>query len=113
MERRHTVDWCARTTLTAAVTKETGSTVTGPLTENWSVAAGSLRGFIYYSTYKSPLLPNDPTTNVGGGILRIQPGSSAVVVQKGCIVCHSLSADGSVLAAASGRISAIPRRATR
>ncbi len=92
----------AKDTVTAAVNERIGTTVTGPVAENWSIAPGSLRGFIYYSTYKSPLLPNDPATNVGGGILRIRPGSSAEVVQKGCIVCHSLSADGSVLAAASG-----------
>jgi hypothetical protein len=88
--------------VTAAVTKRSGTTVTGPLTENWRIASGSLKGFIYYSTYKSPLLPNDPTTNVGGGILRIKPGDSAVVVQKGCIVCHSVSASGTVLSAANG-----------
>ncbi|HEY2515353.1 MAG TPA: hypothetical protein VGI39_31010 [Polyangiaceae bacterium] len=88
--------------VSAAVTARMGNTVTGPLTENWRIAPGSLKGFIYYSTYKSPLLPNDPSTNVGGGILRVRPGSAAEVVQKGCVVCHSLSADGSVLAAASG-----------
>jgi len=88
--------------VTAAVTERTGATVTGPVTENWRIAAGSLRGFIYYSTYKSPLLPNDPTTNTGGGILRIRPGSNAEVVEKGCIVCHSISANGNVLSAAIG-----------
>jgi hypothetical protein len=88
--------------VTAAVTKRTGTTVSGPVTENWRVAIGSLKGFIYYSTYKSPLLPNDPTTNTGGGILRIRPGASAVVVSKGCIVCHSVSANGTVLSAAMG-----------
>jgi hypothetical protein len=92
----------ATDTLTAAVSELSGTTVSGPLTENWSIASGSLKGFIYYSTYKSPLLPNNPNTNVGGGILRIQPGSSAVVVQAGCIVCHSVSANGSVLSAAMG-----------
>ncbi len=92
----------ATDTLTAAVSRRTGTTVSGPLTENWRVAPESLKGFIYYSTYKSPLLPNDPTTNTGGGILRIRPGSNAEVVQAGCIVCHSVSANGSVLSAAVG-----------
>jgi hypothetical protein len=86
----------------AAVSEEVGTTVSGPLTETWTIAPGSLRGFIYYSTYKSPLLPNNPATNTGGGILRIAPGSNAVVVQSGCIVCHSISANGSVLSAATG-----------
>jgi hypothetical protein len=88
--------------VTAAVNLRNGTTVSGPLTETWRIAPGSLRGFIYYSTYKSPLLPNDPTTNTGGGILRVKPGSNAEVVEKGCIVCHSVSSDGSVLSAAIG-----------
>jgi hypothetical protein len=88
--------------VTVAVNERNGATVSGPITENWRIAPASLKGFIYYSTYKSPLLPNDPTTNTGGGILRIRPGTNAEVVQKGCIVCHSVSANGSVLSAAVG-----------
>ena len=86
--------------VTAAVNERIGTTVTGPLTEKWQIAQGSLRGFIYYSTYKSPLLP--PSMNSGGGILRIQPGSNAAVVSSGCVVCHSISANGAVLSAALG-----------
>ena len=97
-----TLSAAATDPVSAAVTARMGSTVTGPLIESWRIAPGSLKGFIYYSTYKSPLLPNDPQTNVGGGILRVRPGSPAEVVQRGCVVCHSLSADGSVLGAASG-----------
>jgi hypothetical protein len=59
--------------LAVAVTKRTGTTISGPVTEKWRIAPASLKGFIYYSTYKSPLLPNDPATNIGGGILRIRP----------------------------------------
>ncbi|HWZ92677.1 MAG TPA: hypothetical protein VNW92_27615, partial [Polyangiaceae bacterium] len=36
--------------VTVAVNKRTGTTVTGPLTENWRIAQGTLKGFIYYST---------------------------------------------------------------
>ncbi len=89
--------------LTVAVNKRTGTTVTGPLTESWRIAQGTLKGFIYYSTYKSPLLPLDPTSNIGGGVLRIKPGvTKPDIVRKGCIVCHSVSASGSVLTAAIG-----------
>lgn len=88
--------------VTVAVNKRTGTTVTGPVTENWSVAQAPLKGFIYYSTYKSPLLPWNNATQTGGGILRIKPGSTAEVVRKGCIVCHTVSANGGVLAAAIG-----------
>jgi hypothetical protein len=89
--------------VTAAVTKRTGTTVTGPVTETWHIAPGSLHGFIYYSTYKSILLPF--VGNTGGGILRLQPGSTVTnkdIVAKGCVVCHSVSANGTVLAAANG-----------
>jgi WD40-like Beta Propeller Repeat len=88
--------------LTVAVNLQSGTTVSGPLTENWSVAQANLKGYIYYSTYKSPLLPWNDATGTGGGILRIQPGSTAEIVGSGCIVCHSVSATGSVLAAAVG-----------
>jgi hypothetical protein len=89
--------------MTVAVSKRTGTAVTGPVTENWRIARGTLKGFIYYSTYKSPLLPNDPVTNTGGGILRIRPGATTPeIVRRGCIVCHSVSANGSVLTAAIG-----------
>jgi WD40-like Beta Propeller Repeat len=88
--------------LTVAVSLNTGSAVTGPLTESWSVAQANLNGYIYYSTYKSPLLPWNNSTGTGGGILRVQPGSTAQIVSSGCIVCHSVSAAGSVMAAAVG-----------
>jgi hypothetical protein len=88
--------------VTVAVNKRTGTTVSGPVTENWSVAQATLKGFIYYSTYKSPLLPWNNATQTGGGILRIKPGSTAEVVRSGCVVCHSVSANGGVLAAAIG-----------
>jgi hypothetical protein len=89
--------------VTVAVSKRTGTTVSAPVTENWRIAQGTLKGFIYYSTYKSPLLPNDPATNIGGGILRIKPGVKVPeIVRKGCVVCHSISASGSVLTASSG-----------
>lgn len=42
--------------LTVKVTKLSGGAVTGPVTESWKVAQGSLRGVIYYETYGSPLL---------------------------------------------------------
>jgi hypothetical protein len=57
-----------------------------------------LRGIIYYSTYRSPLTGG--FVKDGGGLLRIRPGSTAEVVQPipKCSVCHSVSANGSVLA---------------
>jgi hypothetical protein len=75
------------------VTKLSGTEVTGPVAESWFVAQGTLKGIVYYSTYKSPL------TNDHGGVMRIRAGQTAEVVQSGCTVCHSVSANGSVLAA--------------
>jgi hypothetical protein len=75
-----------------SLTKRSGTEVTGPITEAWSIAPASLKGIIYYNTYKSPLTAN-------GGIMRIRAGQNAEVVQSGCTVCHSVSANGSVLAA--------------
>ena len=47
---------------------------------------------IYYNTYKSAL------TNTGA-VMRIKPGEDAEVLIGGCTVCHSVSAQGNVLAA--------------
>ena len=64
--------------------------VTGPIEQQWSIAQGSLKGAIYYNTYRSPLASN-------GGVMRIRPGKDAEVLQKGCTVCHSVSSKGNVL----------------
>ena len=67
-----------------------GGVVTGPLEQQWSIAQGSLKGAIYYNTYRSALAPT-------GGVMRIRPGQNAEVLQKGCTVCHSVSSKGNVL----------------
>jgi hypothetical protein len=82
------------------VTKITGGQVSGPVSETWTIAQGSLRGTIYYETYDSQL--------AGGlgsvGIMQIQPGAtSPTVIKSGCgNVCHTASADGSTLVAQTG-----------
>jgi len=88
-----------------AVSKRTGTTVSGPLTEKWRIAQASLKGLIYYSTYNSVLTGTGAN---GGGILSVAPSGTAKVVQKGCVVCHSISASGNVLTAASGPDLVIP-----
>jgi hypothetical protein len=75
-----------------SLTKRTGTEVSGPVTQTWFIAPASLKGIVYYNTYKSPLANN-------GGIMRIRAGQTAEVVQSGCTVCHSVSANGGVLAA--------------
>jgi len=79
-------DW-----LTVSVTKISGSDVTGPVSQRYRVAQGSLKGIVYYNTYASPLAGNE------GAVMRVKPGKDAEVLQAGCTVCHSVSSQGNVL----------------
>jgi hypothetical protein len=74
-----------------AVSKQSGGEVTGPVTARWLIAPGSLKGFVYYNTYRSKLAGDN------GAVMRIKPGETATVLQSGCTVCHSVSAHGNVL----------------
>jgi hypothetical protein len=90
--------------VTLQVTKISGGAVSGPITESWNIAQGSLKGTVYYNSYNSAL---------GGGqgaVLRIQPGSAMPTVLLGqggqvidpanaCTVCHAVSAKGNVIVA--------------
>jgi hypothetical protein len=75
------------------VTELVAGVATGPIEEQWSIAQGSLKGVIYYNTYRSLLAGSE------GAVMRIRPGASAEVLKKGCTVCHSVSAQGNVLVA--------------
>jgi hypothetical protein len=77
--------------LTIEATKVSASGVTGPVTETWTIAQGSLKGIVYYNTYDSPL------NNGNGAVMRIQPGQDAQILLGGCHVCHSVSANGATL----------------
>ncbi|AKU99289.1 hypothetical protein AKJ09_05953 [Labilithrix luteola] len=84
-----------------------GGTVYGPITRTWKVAAGVLKGTVYYNSYDSHF-----TTATSGGapigaVIAIKPRdpnpSLAIESQRGqCHVCHSVSADGSTLWAQDG-----------
>lgn len=76
-----------------AVSKASGGSVTGPVTQRWRVAPGSLKGVVYYNTYRSKLAGNS------GAVMRIKPGQDATVLQGGCTVCHGVSAHGNVMVA--------------
>lgn len=76
-----------------AVTKSSAGQVTGPVKERWAIAPGSLKGFVYYNTYRSKLAGNN------GAVMRIKPGEDATVLQSGCTVCHGVSAQGNVMVA--------------
>jgi hypothetical protein len=97
--------------VTASVNKLSGNTGSGPLRQSWLIAPASINGVFYYSTYKGSML----TTPAGqGGIMRIPAGQAAqLVVSAGgnipaginngaqCTGCHSVSANGGVMAAGS------------
>jgi hypothetical protein len=76
-----------------AVSKASAGEVTGPVTQRWLIAPGSLKGFVYYNTYRSKLAGDN------GAVMRIKPGETATVLQSGCTVCHSVSAQGNVMVA--------------
>jgi hypothetical protein len=82
--------------VTVSVNKLAGSTASGPVTESWLIAGASINGVIYYNTYIGSMLADG-----GGGIMRIPAGQNAQLVVKGCTVCHSISANGGVMAAGS------------
>jgi hypothetical protein len=89
-----------------------GSTVLGPISLRWGIAASRLRGTVYYNTYNSKLNPGTSNGSDGNGaVLTIQPGGFAPqlavpsLVGK-CHVCHEVSADGSTLFTAMEPLSA-------
>jgi hypothetical protein len=76
-----------------SVSKATAGEVTGPVVERWLIAPGSLKGFFYYNTYRSKIAGDE------GAVMRIKPGETATVLQRGCTVCHGVSAQGNVMVA--------------
>lgn len=81
--------------VTVEVTKLSGGVASGPLKETWSIAQGSLKGTVYYNSYTSALAG-------GGATLKVKVGQQAQVLKAGCTTCHSVSANGNVLAASAG-----------
>jgi hypothetical protein len=88
---------------TLELTVRSGGKVMGPISEQLVIAAGALPGSVYIMAFGS-----NTATSMGGiaaiaepSILRIRPGQAAQLVLGGsvCVGCHSLSADGSRLAA--------------
>lgn len=73
-----------------SVTKSSGGTAK----ERWIFAPASIKGIIFYSTYNSQLNAGQPA------IMRVRPGTNAEVLQTGCTACHTVSSNGTVLAAA-------------
>ncbi|HEY3233931.1 MAG TPA: hypothetical protein VGJ84_04410 [Polyangiaceae bacterium] len=87
-------DW-----VSVSVSKLSSGNVTGPVTEQWLIAQGKLKGIVYYNTYNS-------VTNPGfGAIIRVPLGGQAntLLTNSACgVVCHSVSANGKVLSTGVG-----------
>jgi hypothetical protein len=82
-------DW-----VTAAVSKLSAGSVTGPIQENWLVAQGKLKGIVYYNSYNSAAAMGT------GAILKVKLGQDFQLIPlngASCMVCHTVSASGSVL----------------
>jgi hypothetical protein len=88
--------------LKVELTTEVGTTVSGPISEAWTFALGSLKGIVYYNTYTSPQVGNN------GAVMAIQPGASMpspFLVIAGmsptgpCISCHSVSSNVAMIVA--------------
>jgi len=86
------------------------SAVYGPVAQDWIVAPGQLKGTVYYNSYATTLA-NIVTGGMSpAAILAIKPGRSYPELalpgaKDQCIVCHTVSDDGSTLFA---QVSAIP-----
>jgi hypothetical protein len=81
------------------VTKVASGKESGPIQEAWTFAKGYMRGTIYYETYNSQVAGGTGSV----GIMQIRPGDSMpTALATGCgNVCHTASADGSTLVAAT------------
>jgi hypothetical protein len=98
--------------LKVSVTKMGGGAVSGPIVETWPIAQGNARGTIYYEADNGNFPGLGP---MAAGLKRIAPGGATPTVlttptkltgvptlSSGCeSTCHSVSADGSTLAAAT------------
>jgi hypothetical protein len=84
------------------VTKVSGSSVSGPISETWPIAQGNIRGTVFYETYGSTIAGGRNSV----AILKINPGATTPTVFQGSMgacgaICHAASADGSTIVSAT------------
>ncbi|HEY1815239.1 MAG TPA: hypothetical protein VGG74_22985 [Kofleriaceae bacterium] len=97
-------------TVTITFSDATTKTAVGPYTMTWHIAAGSLKGTVYYNSYGTGLVTNSGQNDYdgkpfGAATLAIKPGALAPIVvagsasanDSGCRVCHTVSANGQEL----------------
>jgi hypothetical protein len=84
-----------------------GAQVWGPIAEDWIIAPGLLKGTVYYGSYKTMLALAIDGTSDAAGILSIKAGATDPTLairplKNKCVMCHTVSADGSTLFAQEG-----------
>ncbi len=74
--------------LAVEIVKANGGAAYGPYSIDVTIADGSIKGVVYYLTYENPT-----------GLWSVRPGDTqpAKHVKPGCVVCHSVSANGKFL----------------
>ncbi len=74
--------------ITIAITRATDGVAYGPATTSIIAATASLKGAVYYMSYHEPV-----------GLYSVRPGvkEPAKQIVSGCVVCHSVSANGTHL----------------
>jgi len=85
------------------------SAVYGPVAQDWVIAPGRLKGTVYYNSYSTTLATTVAGAKSPAAILAIKPGRSDPEIaipgsEKKCIVCHTVSDDGSTLFAQIAKI---------
>lgn len=94
-------------TVSVQVIKTDATRAYAPVRATWTVAAGSLRGSVFYNSYDSRLAQLQPNGS-GGAILKVRPSSAQPEVLMGggsqCTVCHAVSANGTVLTVSNGHV---------
>jgi hypothetical protein len=85
-----------------------GTTTYGPVAEDWTIAPGILKGTVYYNSYSTTLATTIPDGRNPAAVLAIKPGTSDPVLaipaaKDKCVVCHTVSDDGSTLFAQNGK----------
>jgi hypothetical protein len=76
--------------------------VYGPISEDWIIAAGVLKGTVYYNSYNTRLAKTIPNGKSPAAVLAIRPGANDPTLalpgtETHCVVCHTVSDDGSTL----------------
>lgn len=87
---------------TLDLTVSSSGTATGPASETFVIAKATLKGTIYYNSYKSQLAnPLAVLSGGSGAVLRLTPGKTAEAFlgQTSCTGCHSVSASGNRMVA--------------